>query len=219
VVTKKISNFPSLDIKENDYFEIKKEYFEGSGLSEKDIIIYPRNDFKKQWKFLKDEVIEKSTFGWILGPPGTGKSVCAFSFLLNLNFNEWKITWFHLPRSLSPLWLQIHENLILKGDVSLNNDIEEILHTEKEKKHIVFIDGYKSLDSHSNFLRSCHDWFKQNKEMNRLVIICSMTSRGKTNNEDDKYFGVKEFFVNSWKIDEYYKQFKMKNFLIRLNNI
>ena len=86
---KEISKLPSLNIKENDYFEIKKEYLEGSGLYEKNIIIYPRNDFKKQWKFLKDEVIEKSTFGWILGPPGTGKSVCAFSFLLNLDFNEW----------------------------------------------------------------------------------------------------------------------------------
>jgi KaiC/GvpD/RAD55 family RecA-like ATPase len=212
VITKKISELPSLDIKENDYFEIKKEYFEGSGLFEKNMIIYPCNDFKKQWKFLKDEVIEKSSFGWIIGPPGTGKSVCAFSFLLNLNFNEWKITWFHLPRSLSPLWLQINENFILKGDMSLNNDIEEILQTEKEKQHIVFIDGYKSLESHSNFLRSCHDWLKQNKEMNRLVVICSMTSRGKTNNEDDKYFNIKEFFVNSWKIDEYYQAVQNEEF-------
>ena len=83
---KEISQLPPLDIKEKDYFEIKKEHFEGSGLYEKDVLVYPRNDFKHQWSFLTDEVVEKSIFGWILEPPGTGKSICVFSFLLNLNF-------------------------------------------------------------------------------------------------------------------------------------
>jgi hypothetical protein len=215
LITKKISKFPSLDIKENDYFEIKKEYFEDSGLSEKDMIIYPRNDFKKQWTFLKDEVIEKSTFGWILGPPGTGKSVCAFSFLLNLDFNEWKITWFHLPRFAHPVCMQINGDIILNSKLSsinIEEEIEEILDSNGEKKHIVFIDGYKNSDIHTRFMNACHLWFEENSKMNRLVVICSMSSRGKTNHEDDRILNIVEFFVNSWKIEEYYQSIENKEF-------
>ena len=108
--------------------------------------------------------------------------------------------------------LQFDGNFILNWRFTVDNDLKDILYSESEKKHIVFIDGYKSVETHEHFMRVCHDWFYQNNEKNRLVVICSMSSRGKTDGEDDKIDNVKEFFVNSWKINEYYHDIQNEEF-------
>ena len=57
---------------------------EDSGLcqEEKDTILYRRNAVKKQFDFLKDKVIHDKMIGWIVGPPGTGKSMSSFAFAI-----------------------------------------------------------------------------------------------------------------------------------------
>jgi KaiC/GvpD/RAD55 family RecA-like ATPase len=37
--------------------------------------------------------------GWILGPPGTGKSTTALAFASTLDKKDWIVTWIHLSQS------------------------------------------------------------------------------------------------------------------------
>ena len=61
-----------------------------------DLFLYRRGDFEKVFTFLEDKVIGLGAIGWVLGPPGTGKSGSALAFISTLDRNEWVITWLHL---------------------------------------------------------------------------------------------------------------------------
>lgn len=67
------------------------------------IYIYRREAVKKHFAFLEQEVINESAIGWILGPPGTGKSVTSFAFAMGLSRKEWVITWIHVSET-GPFW-------------------------------------------------------------------------------------------------------------------
>ena len=59
--------------------------------------------------------------------------------------------------------------------------------------HIVFLDGY--VNSDNQILRECNAWLSKSYEKHRLVVISSITSRGKTGPVD-----VREFFHDSWEL-------------------
>jgi hypothetical protein len=160
-------------------------------------MIYTRQMFLDQWKFLTDEVIGNSVFGWIIGPPGAGKSISAYSFLLNLNNQmnpEWIITWIHLSNDFLPLVEQFHGNYKYTDIIGSREELEDMLYSVSEKKHIVMIDGYTDIQEHRDIMMPCQRWLAQNVDLSRLVVLCSMTSRGKTNYDDDTIHHVKEFF-------------------------
>jgi len=63
-----------------------------------------------------------------------------------------------------------------------------------KRKKIVLIDGYVSINSnHHDVLTIFNSWVKLNKQ-NRGIVICSMSSRGKKNVDEDYELGVEEFF-------------------------
>jgi hypothetical protein len=66
----------------------------------------------------------------------------------------------------------------------------------------VFLDGFTSSDIQAPFKTSCFRWLERNFEKRRLVIISSLSTRGKSS-EDNRIFGVEEFFVCSWMQDEF----------------
>jgi hypothetical protein len=110
------SNFPNPQFDSKGYFHLPKEFLVGSGLEEKSILVYPRESFKEERKFLEDRALSNKMFGWVLGPPGTGKSICAFSYMLDLISRGWVATWFHLS-SMEIDCLQIigHTKMILRS--------------------------------------------------------------------------------------------------------
>jgi hypothetical protein len=118
-------------------------------------MIYTRQVFLDQWKFLSDEVIGNSVLGWILGPPGSGKSISTYSFLLDLNNqknSEWIITWVHLSRTYPPLYEQFHGDYKVTDTLSSSEVLENILYSVSEKRHIVVIDGYVTLTKHDEIM-------------------------------------------------------------------
>jgi hypothetical protein len=81
-------------------------------------------------------------------------------------------------------------------------DILEEVH--KSKQHIVFIDGYTlNGDKHIDVQKACYSWLKKDREKRRLVVVCSMSSRYKAKKEKDMMLNLEEFFVYSWKEEEY----------------
>jgi hypothetical protein len=92
-------------------------------------------------------------------------------------------------------------------------DIEDIISTLDNKKIMVVIDGFvNSIQNHNNLLSSFYRWIEINKEYNRLLVICSMSSRGKSSIDYDYNSGVKEFFFYSWTLEEYQNAIKDDDF-------
>jgi len=75
---------------------------------------------------------------------------------------------------------------------------------------LVVVDGL--LTRHVEYLELCETWHDIDRERHRLLIVSSLSSRGKAHPEDDLVAGIKEHFVYSWKLEEYYAAIQEQNF-------
>jgi hypothetical protein len=178
----------------NDYLKLSTKYLENSGLkSDKDITLYSRQMVKDLYNFLFNDVIKDSKLGWILGCPGTGKSISTFSMLKNMIEVGWEIRWFHVYRNEPPTCILLSKEGEFYQYLEYE-DIKDMILSLNEKNTIVFFDGYVNSNSkHNDILSSFNRWIKIHKS-NRLVVICSMSSRGKTSEDEDFMLKVKCFF-------------------------
>ena len=94
---------------ESALFELPEQYLVDSGIqSEKKILLYCRPTFHELFMFFRERVIDNQVHGWILGPPGTGKSTAALAFASTLDRKDWVITWIHLSRFEYPVCVLFH---------------------------------------------------------------------------------------------------------------
>ncbi|KAJ3378968.1 hypothetical protein HDU80_002638 [Chytriomyces hyalinus] len=85
---------------------------------------------------------------------------------------------------------------------------------EVEGNHMVFLDGFVTADNaHMAIQKWCNAWLRDGIEKRRLVVVCSMSSRGKTKLDDDKLNRVEEFFVYSWALEEYLEAARHPKFM------
>ncbi|KAI3655887.1 hypothetical protein MP638_006821 [Amoeboaphelidium occidentale] len=74
---------------QNPLFELDTNYLAGAGLPVSNkLVLYCRPQFHKQFEFLQKTVCEDAALGYILGPPGTGKSTTTLAFASTLNRDE-----------------------------------------------------------------------------------------------------------------------------------
>ncbi|KAI9340591.1 hypothetical protein BDR26DRAFT_861440 [Obelidium mucronatum] len=188
-------------------FHLDSDYLNDSGLPATKLVLYCRSRFHDQFNFLKEQVMRNAHLGWILGPPGTGKSTTSLAFIsvIPALFPGWKVTWIHLSRPNYPVCVRFDSvskaSCIIPGtSIRL---VQSILN-EITGNHVVFVDGF-ALNGlkHVEVQQCCYAWRKENPTTRRLVVVCSMSSRGKTSLDDDSIDRVKEFFVYSWKLEEY----------------
>ena len=178
-----------------------------TGLPTQKLVLYCRPTFHEQFKFLRERVIDEKVLGWILGPPGTGKSTTALAFASTLDRKEWVVTWIHLGRDNYPVCVR------LEGDSKKSREIREskidllcdiLEEVDESKQHIVFIDGYtRNGPKHIDVQQACYSWLKEDREKRRLVVVCSMSSRYKAKVEEDMMINLEKFDVYSWKEEEY----------------
>lgn len=203
-----ISTLPQLKYDVNSpLFQLDSNYLAKTGLPTQKLILYCRPTFHEQFKFLRERVIDNNVLGWVLGPPGTGKSTTALAFASTLERNEWVISWIHLYRCRFPEYVRLEGNS-KKSRLLCDSNIDEVYNYLQEidssKKHIVFLDGFAlSGRKHNHFQQICYRWLEEDREKRRLAIVCSMSSRYKAKPEDDMELNVEEFFVYSWKEEEY----------------
>ena len=185
--------------------------------------IYLRLYVKEQCAFLKNTVVDDSNIGWIVGPPGTGKSTTSFLFAMQLDRSQWVITWLSLSRICQPvatcfvndkkqtLWFNgIMADLICQFISQIQSHVNTV-----NKNHIVFIDGVTQTPDHLSLCQSLVTWIISTKATNtncRLVFVGSVASRRKSKVHEDNLYCIKQFFVCSWTIDEYRLAFKNKDF-------
>jgi hypothetical protein len=92
---------------ESPLFTLDTEYLADSGLAQRKLVLYCRPTFHDQFKFLQKRVLDEGILGWIIGPPGTGKSATALSFASCLDRNKWTITWIHLSRNKNSVCIRM----------------------------------------------------------------------------------------------------------------
>ncbi|KAJ3089623.1 hypothetical protein HK102_005906 [Quaeritorhiza haematococci] len=199
-------------------FELPMSYLEHTGLPARRLVLYCRSQFHQQFKFLEDVLNTRKsnnsgfreanpfTLGWITGPWGAGKSTTALAFASTLDRGKWTVTWLHLRRD-EAMCVQFVGNQkrarVIKGACS--HQIEDVL-TDidiTEHHHIVFLDGYTLQDGQREQYMACIRWLESNYEKHRLVIICSTACRGHISETTDMKRNCKEFFLESWRLEEY----------------
>ncbi|KAJ3229431.1 hypothetical protein HDU78_009058, partial [Chytriomyces hyalinus] len=189
-------------------FELDSDYLAESGLGRTNLVLFCRTLFHEQFKFLRERVMGDSRFGWILGPPGTGKSTTSLAFVsvMPIEFPEWTVTWIHLSRIALPVCVRFVKRQKWTYKIKNDMDMQQLtaLLEEVEENHMVFLDGFVVADNaHMAIQKCCNGWLLDGIEKRRLVVVCSMSSRGKTNIDDDAVNRVEEFFVYSWELKEY----------------
>jgi adenylate kinase family enzyme len=191
---------------ESTIFKLDTECLAKTGLFPQNLVLYCRPTFHAQFRFLREEVLDKGVLGWILGPPGTGKSTTALAFASTLDRKDWVVTWIRLRRRDYPQCLRLEKDCDKSMEIHDSNidELFDILgEVDGSKQHIVFLDGYTSKGrKHSDVQQACYSWLEKDPKKRRLVVVCSMSSRYKATDEDPSS-KEKEFFVYSWKEQEY----------------
>jgi hypothetical protein len=207
-----------------DFSRIEAEYHCGSGIQVegKDLVLYRRAAVIEQHKFLSDDVISNAALGWIIGPPGSGKSSATFLLVASLDREKWEVTWIHLSRSLDPSIVIFHGNSKESMEDFTNDDIQEILErfSRSDKMKFLVVDGYvQGSRGHDKVLATSYKWRKEGSKDRRLVVVCSMPSRRKVENIfEDINNHVKEFDVFSWTLEEYLHAVKFHDFWVSVRD-
>ena len=206
-------------IQEAPTFEIPARYLEDSGLfckreSRDSIVLFCRSEFARQFRFLKETVMVQGCLGWILGAPGCGKSSAAFAFLTSeLDNPDWRFTWIHMESSIIfCVSFDRNRSTAFKKDYDEVDSIKTYLRQSTGgKRHFVFLDGYYSVGSaaakQQRVSDACENWLDQDRDNHRLCKLCSMTTRGKTNMDEDWRKRVAVCRISSWTLNEYQKAF------------
>jgi hypothetical protein len=179
--------------------------------------MFRRPSFVRQISFFEEQIVAKGVLGWILGPPGTGKSATSFAFVSSLNRDEWTVVWVHLTRSGDA------SIIIFDGDDKFKFDcteqeasilLEGMRHQISITKTFLIIDGYVQEETgHHLVLGQAMVWRSHDTLKRRLAVISSMSSRSKVNYADDKNKNLLELSVCSWTIQEYLAAIRNIEFL------
>jgi hypothetical protein len=203
---------------------IEAQYHCGSGIQVEgqDLVLYLRGAVVEQHKFLSDIVISNASLGWIIGPPGSGKSAATFSFVASLDREKWVVIWIHLCRLLDPSIIIFHGNRKESiGDCAYDviPEILERLSRRSDKMKFLVIDGYvQAIQSHDKVLATAYKWRKKDIKNRRLTVVCSMQSRRKENIFEDIQNSVKVFNVFSWTLQEYLNAVKFHDFWVSVKD-
>ncbi|OQS02235.1 crinkler (CRN) family protein [Thraustotheca clavata] len=161
-----------------------------------DLMLYRREQMNDLWSFLEDNVVAKNAKGFIVGPPGTGKSVTTLSFVASLDHNEWNVVWIHLSTCVDTC-LVMGTNEYWEIDNLLNFKLPRV----DGKKLLICLDGYKATTQHQELFKRILT--KLDKKNERLIVCSSMATLGKRNQQDDDKFKIQVFYMHSWTKEDY----------------
>ena len=162
-----------------------------------DLYLYKRESLISQIKFLEDNVLRDDKRGWVLGPPGTGKSAAAFAFARLKASEGWTVSWISFFDSAPLYCIRFENDQFSKCHISKSTDIIDILETEN--KHVVFIDGFRSGNLVGDqLIADCTSWWSSSHSSpRRLAIISSMAAR-KSRAHGPEGPAEAEFYEDSW---------------------
>ncbi|EKX35592.1 hypothetical protein GUITHDRAFT_79695 [Guillardia theta CCMP2712] len=187
-------------------------------------VLYCRECFNEQWRFIEEKVCKAGCLGWILGPPGTGKTMTTMSFLLSLSKDKkWGVMCVRVWKWGPVKVLQVDQGVLRVVELTRNEidkGLRRILRewTQSDKKYLVSLDGYQQ-GSHESVLTECVLWLHQDRANRRVVITTSMNSRAKKKPEQDRNEKVEELMVYSWTLEEYLEAIRHELFYVSVAGV
>jgi hypothetical protein len=146
-----------------------------------DLILYKRQNLVAQLAFLEETVIVSGKRGWVIGPPGTGKSVASFAFARRKASEGWLITWITVFDGYPEYCVRFSGNTYSTCEIERDAPFSELLNPSIDSvKHVVFLDGYrKGITAADDYLNDCTRWWRSTKATasRRLVVVTSMAAR------------------------------------------
>ncbi|EKX43550.1 hypothetical protein GUITHDRAFT_110356 [Guillardia theta CCMP2712] len=112
------------------------------------VVLYCRDGFNEQMDFLEEKVCKEGYMGWILGPPGTGKTTTTICFILSKSIEEgWCVMFVRLWKLGIVSCIQVVDGQQRRCDLSSDevaSGVKKILQgwTDKRRKYLVSLDGY-----------------------------------------------------------------------------
>jgi hypothetical protein len=158
-------------------------------------MLYCRREVRDLWAFVEEQVIMKDGIGFIVGPPGTGKSLSTLCYLTQLDPSEWNVVWIHLGK-------YINSCLSMGSREYWNHiDLETFVAPRVAGKRLfVCLDGFKKTDGHQKFLSRILIALTTG---DRHLVCASVATLGKVNQEDAEVERHRTFFMPSWTRDDY----------------
>ncbi|EKX33524.1 hypothetical protein GUITHDRAFT_120269 [Guillardia theta CCMP2712] len=204
--------------KEEKYFRLDRSCSRGTNVnSGEHLLLYCRQAFLEQFRFLREQVLEHGALGWIQGCPGTGKTTTTLSFCMVLDRNEWSFTCIRLKAISDTFVVEVSGNRRRTYSVATESEWKQMTllleGLSDSKKSLMVLDGYLSYqESHKRALVACVGWREADRQNRRLVVVMSSAFRGKIYDEEDRELGLKEHIVPSWRIDEYLEAVQFDEF-------
>jgi hypothetical protein len=194
-------NIPKCD-PASPLFKLNRSYLLDSLSKKSDVVLYRRPAFVGLFTFLHERVINNSVLGYVVGSPGSGKSITALAFAATLQ-QHWVVTWIHVSKFHYPMCMRLENGQKKTRSFGTVNELLTILYTVGAgRRHIVFVDGFVDNNQHHvDIHMECLNWQKRDRETRRLVVVCS---RFKAKLHEDKMDKIEEFFMNSWTKEEYF---------------
>ena len=202
------------------YFRLDASYLQGDG----EILLYCRESFHVQQRFLKDKVLENRALGWIQGPPGTGKTTTTLAFCLSLCMKKWSITFFQLDSVDLTECIQVvgskRRSCTIPVECTLKWTKEILQEWPDSEKRLVIIDGYLRHESHHvRCYRACTRWLLGDRENRRVVVVTSMSCGGKVRDKHEDVVNLRRHTVVSWTAGEYLDAVKCDDFYMRVKSM
>ncbi|EEY62744.1 crinkler (CRN) family protein, putative [Phytophthora infestans T30-4] len=197
----------------SQYIVLEKEDVDESGLLPSRMMLYCRPTFHRQFEFLRDQVSSEGHLGWILGPPGTGKSTTAMAFASTVDRSEWIVTWIHVAKDMDLNCVRLAGEERKTRTIEIA-DVDEVLLVDDTKKHLLLVDGWTAADFFRELTVKCHRWLTRDLVKRRLTFVCSVASRGKVQEGTDIRMRAMEFDVWSWTLAEYLDAVKERDFVM-----
>lgn len=194
-----------------DYIYLPAQLLASSGISSAgDIRLYVRDACRKQLAFIRDEVIQAGKLGFILGQPGTGKSVTCFYFASCLIQMGWTVTWIHVSRDEHPI---DNDCFVVRmtGDSKMGVIVEytDIIRNFSDlnnitgPNHLLVIDGIAGESRFRAISCESRKWLKEDSASRRLLYVSSMGWSGTPDRHVDRDIKIGIFEQWSWTYDEY----------------
>jgi hypothetical protein len=183
---------------EQEFVKLPKGLTTSSGLRHTELLLWEREAFKEQIKFLSDVTGDNSIrIAWIQGPPGVGKSSATLSFIPNWTLEGWVVSWINISPYGDMTGFRVVGNTKTKFNMSSGNLSTWL--NEPYEKHVTIVNG-----NHITVILDVERWYKNEHGRRLAVIVSSLTASKKNMDSLDVLYPSRRHVVPSWTLDEYF---------------
>ena len=194
------------------FLEIESRYMEGAGIFVRPGInyIFVRKEVVSLFASL-ETVLDQGRICNVIGPPGTGKSLAAYSFACMILDRGFIITWIHLYNRQEHKYVRFADGQKTQGVLDGIEEFESFLAASTiGQNHLLILDGVTT--DHRDADKLSYKWLRKDLPHRRLIHVSSMASGirfSADEKRENKYFEVK--FL-SWRLADYLEAIKTLDF-------